>query len=469
MLAVDAAAAEAGLAPGLMLADARARLPQLRVVEADPAGDAAALQRLADWCTRFSPWTAVEGQDGIWLDITGAVPLFASEQALARELLDRLRAQGFAARVAIADTPGGAWAVARFGGLDDGLAVIPPGGVRAALGPLPVAALRLTEAITQDLRRLGLRQVASLYPLPRAPLAPRFGEIVARRLDQALGLVEEPISPNRPTEPRQERQGLAEPIGTAEAIAHVLGRLTERLCRRLEREGLGARRLELACYRVDARVERVAIGTSRPNRDAAHLSRLLGAEIERIDPGLGIEVMVLKALEVDPFTADQLGLDRGGDTAEANLAPLIDRLANRLGGGNVVRPVARASHLPERAMRLVSALESVAPGAWPEGRPRPIRLLTPPDSIEVTAPVPDDPPLLFRWRRETHRVRHAEGPERIAPEWWRCEGRADADLVEDIRDYYRVEDLAGCRFWLYRQGLYRPDVPARWFLHGFFP
>jgi protein ImuB len=347
--------------------------------------------------------------------------------------------------------------------------VVPEGGARAALAPLPVAALRLPVEIVHDLNRLGLRRVGELYGLPRAPLAPRFGESVARRLDQALGLVREPISPRRPPEPRTERLGFVEPILAAEDLRRGTRLMMERLCRRLERQALGIRRLELACYRVDCRVERAAIGTSRPSRDPSHLLRLIAEKLERIAPGLGIEAMLLQAIEVEALAPDQPGLGRAGVAApplDAS-ASLVDRLVNRLGAANVRRLVPFESHLPERAVRSLPALaEAPAAGTWPHGPPRPIRLLERPDPVEAVAPVPDDPPLLFRWRGATYRVRRAEGPERIAAEWWRDPAAAGDG---GVRDYYRVEDEAGRRFWLYRQGLYRPELPPRWFLHGFFP
>ena len=467
LAAVDPAAALVGLAPGMSLADARARLPDLRLVDADPAGDAKALADFADWCGRFSPWTAVDGADGVWLDITGCVPLVPSEEALALDLVARAARLGFTARAAVADTAGAAWAVARYGALPaSSVRILAHNETRAALAPLPVAGLRLPAEIVQDLKRLGLKQIGELYGMARAPLAPRFGEAVARRLDQALGLLEEPISPRQPIVPRLVRRILAEPISTPDAIEHGLTWLMALLCRQLEEEGLGARRLELACFRVDGRVERIAIGTSRPSHEPAHLGRLLTEKIGEIAPGFGIELLQLRALAVEPLAARQLGLDAKGD--DGAVAPLIDRLANRLGARNVLRLIPENSHLPERAARAVSVLDDRHDAKrkqdWPTARPRPIRLLTYPDPIEVMAPVPDDPPLMFRWRRVPHRVRRAEGPERIALEWWR-EPEAGTD---GIRDYYRVEDEAGRRFWLYRRGLYRPETPPAWFLHGFF-
>ncbi len=467
LAAVDPAAALMGLAPGMSLADARAREPGLRLVDADPAGDAEALAEFADWCGRFSPWTAVDGTDGVWLDITGCVPLIESEMALALDLVARAERLGFAARAAVADTAGAAWAMARYGALPvSSVRILGTSEVRAALAPLSVAGLRLPGEIVRDLKRLGLKQIGDLYGMARAPLAPRFGEAVARRLDQALGLLEEPISPRQPMTPRLVRCILAEPISTSEAIERGLCHLMALLCRQLEEEGLGARRLEFAGYRVDGKVERIAIGTSRPSHEVAHLGRLLAEKVPEMSPGFGIELLQLRALAVEPLAPQQLGLD----AREANgaVAPLVDRLANRLGARNVLRLVPENSHLPERSARAVSMLDdrhdAKGKQAWPTDRPRPIRLLAHPDPIEVMAPVPDDPPLMFRWRRVPHRVRRAEGPERIALEWWR-EPEAGTD---GIRDYYRVEDEAGRRFWLYRRGLYRPETSPAWFLHGFF-
>lgn len=470
LVAIDQIAEAAGLVPGLSLAEARARAPDLVTFVHDPAGAAASLATLADWCGGYSPWTATDGADGLWLDLTGAVPLFPSETALAADLLARLRRRGFACRAAIADTAGAAWALARHGmaakDAESAAVIVPPGGQRAALAPLPVAALRLAPELVQELRRLGLRRIEQLYRLPRAPLAPRFGAIVAERLDQALGLIQEPISPRRPPMPRQVRQACAEPLISAEALTQAARSLIEALCRQLAEEGLGARRLSLSCYRVDCRVERVRIGTSRPSRDPAHLLRLIIPEIATIAPELGIELLTLAALEVERLGPEQLDLTGAPDVGDARLAPLIDRLANRLGSDQVLRLAPVASHVPERACRAVPALDAPGQlGRWPDtGRPRPLRLLMPPDPIEVMAPVPDDPPLSFRWRRILHRVVHAEGPERIAAEWW----RDPAVTEDDIRDYYRVEDASGSRFWLYRRGFYRTDASPRWFLHGFF-
>ena len=487
LIAVDRRAEALGLAPGLSLADARAFLGPaagaLKIAAADPAADAVCLDRLAAWCGRYAPWTASDGADGVWLDVAGSDHLFGGERRLVDDLVACLARLGFVARAAIADTAGAAWALARHGAED--IAVVPPGleATRTALAPLPVAALRLPPAAVETLERLGLRCVEALHALPREGLAARFGDLVRLRLDQALGVVAEPISPRRPVAPWRARLTFAEAIGTAADLTRVVERLLADLLVRLAANDLGARRLVLAFYRVDGEVAEAAIGASRPTRDARALARLFALHLETIDPGFGIEAATLDAMAVEPLSPAQLGFgpawtDAAADNA-VDLAPLIDRLANRLGPDAVLRLALRESHIPERATRRVRATDATPDPArgvggaavrWGETQ-RPLRLLPHPEPIEATAPVPDDPPILFRWRGQVHRVTRADGPERLSPEWWRIFGVAAASRARRInpRDYYRVEDAAGRRFWVYRDGLFRPDAPApRWFLHGVF-
>lgn len=459
--AVTAAAAAEGISAGMGLADAQALAPDVRVEEADFIADAAALTRLAAWCDRFSPWTSSCGGDGIFLDVTGCAHLFGDEAVLAAQAVERLARQGIEARAAIADTLGAAWALSRFG--QEIAITVPPGATRQALADLPVEALRLDPEIAALLVRLGLTRIGELCPISRAALAARCGAGVARRLDQALGLAAEPLSPLPPQPLRWSRRSFAEPIATAEAIAAALRELLQHLTQRLGEDGVGARRLDLALYRIDGRLERVAIGTAFPSRDTRHLGRLFEEKLPQIDPGLGIEDMVLTATSAEKLAAAQIALQRDRGTDDADLGALIDRLANRFGTRALARPVMRESHIPERAVRFVAPLtRDPAAAPWNPAKLRPIRLLPRPEPIEATAPIPDDPPLLFRWRQRAHRVRAADGPERIAPEWWR------QSEIEEPRDYYRVEDDGGQRFWLYRAGLYRADRAPRWFLHGFF-
>ncbi len=495
-----AAAVTGGIVPGLALADARTRLPDLRVVAAAPEDDRRALAALADGCGRYTPWTALDsgglgaalGADyGLWLDITGCAHLFGGEAALLEALLRRLAGFGFAARAAVAETPGAAWAMARYGG-GTGCIVVPPGGGRAALAALPPAALRLTAAEVEGLERLGLRRIEALYDLPRGALTKRFDARLVRRLDQALGHLAEPISPRRAVAPYLARLAFAEPIGGAEAIAAASRRLLGALEGQLARAGRGARRLELSLYRVDGTVVRAEVGTSAPVREPDHLMGLLGEKLDGLDAGFGVELITLAAPVSERLAAAQLDLDgvaraqgaqgaqrapagqgaaggagAGGAGADdtAELGRLVDRLGNRFGLRNVLRFAPRQSHVPERAAVPVEALAPPAPWSWPTGKARPLRLLPRPEAIEAVAMVPDDPPMMFRWRRVLHRVAKADGPERIAAEWWR---RAQAGREDAVRDYYRVEDEQGRRFWLYRDGLYRPGASPHWYLHGLF-
>ena len=498
LAAVSPAAADAGVMPGLPLAEAHALLPSLTVIEADPDSDEKAMDRIADWCGRYALWTASDrsslyrgklgGGGSLWLNVSGCAHLFGGEKALLEDLVARLLGLGFTAVAAIADTPGAAWAVARFAAGHDGLRirVVPPGRAAAALAPLPVAGLRLPPAVVQDLDRIGLRSVAALRAVPRAPLAARFGESVLTRLDQALGEADEPLSPRRPLPAMIARLAFAEPIGHADDVARAAAHLIKDLCTRLAQAHQGARRLELALYLIDGTVSRAAIGTSRPTRDPVHLQRLFREKLDLLNIGFGIEVATLAAPEVEPLAAIQMPLTASRSEpwrSEESLARLIDRLVNRLGADNVNRFVRQASHIPERACRETPATadrgnkktaggrqdEGTGPGGDQQSRQsRPLILLPWPEPIEVVAPVPDGPPVMFRWGRRQHRVRIAVGPERIAPEWWREESGLDPLQLSRIRDYYRIEDSDGGRFWIYREGLYRPGIPAKWYLHGLF-
>ncbi|CAO3418570.1 Y-family DNA polymerase [Azospirillum endophyticum] len=463
VVAVNRAAAALGIAPGHTLSDARALEPALEVAEATPGADSALLGRIADWARRYSPWTTADEPDGVVIDITGCAHLFGGEPALAADLTGRLRAAGFTARAAIADTPAAAWGLVRFGSPEERR--------EERLDGLPLAALRLPAEMVEGLHALGLRRIGDLHAMPRAGLAARFGGKLLQRYDQAFGRLDEPISPRRPVPGHRERLTFAEPIATPESIAGALRHLLGRLCKGLEAAGQGARRLRLDAHRTDQRVEEepqgLVLGTSRPTRDLAALARLFAPLLERIEPGPGLETLVLSATETGPLSAIQTEIDgegTDGQGIDGGLAELVDRLALRLGERAVLRLVPRESWLPERCVAPHPPLEGLPPPKpWPAAHQRPLRLLTPPEPVEAIAPLPDDPPLHFVWRGVRHRVSRAEGPERIECEWWRPEG----SLGLAVRDYYRVEDGDGRRFWLFRAGLYRPGENPRWFLHGF--
>lgn len=464
--ALDERAEALGLRPGLGLADARAMHPSLAIVEADPQADRRLLEEIAEWCDRYTPLVALDGADGLFLDITGCAHLFGGEQAMMRDILSRLLSQGFDARAGLASCPGAAWAMARF----SGPAIVPPGAERQALAPLPLSALRIDARARAGLQGVGLHTVGAILDAPRAPLVRRFGAGLVRRLDQALGQAEEAICPRRPAPPLSVERQLAEPIMQVEEIEALSHRLALTLRQELERRGEGADALQLSLFRVDGAVHRLVVRTARPVRDPAAIRRLfrekLAATGEELDAGYGFELVRLSVLEASPFAIVQTDLAGESREAEAALALFADRLAARLGETALRRPVPVESHVPERAVRMVpfAAGQQKKPAQGPAGGERPIRLFARPEPVDVVAAeVPEGPPLRFRWRRATYHVARAEGPERLAPEWWR--------EMEDApeRDYFRIEDAEGRRFWLFRQGLYGAVAEApRWFMHGIF-
>jgi len=462
LVALDETAERLGLHRGQPLADARAMIPALDAVEEDAGADRALLAAVADWAERYTPLVALDPPDGLFLDITGSAHLFGGEAALVADLAGRLHAQGLAGRAAIAGSPGAAHAAARFADVS----VVPEGGARDLLAPLPLAALRLDAATVAAMDRVGLKRIGQILAAPRAPLAARFGTGLIRNLDRALGREEEAIGPRQPIPALIAERRFAEPIVSEDDIARTLASLAAALAASLEARGQGARAYELALFRVDGAVSRLAVATSRPLRDpklAAALFREKFAGLaEAVDAGFGFDMMRLSV----PQAADSapVQVDLAGDAAgEADLDQLVDRIAARLGAGHVGRIAARESHIPERAAIFVPAATAAGAGAAPppDAITRPLRLFARPEPVEATAEVPDGPPVSFRWRRALYRVARAEGPERIAPEWWHDDG--------PTRDYFRVEDPAGHRFWLFREGLYGRETAApRWYVHGVF-
>jgi protein ImuB len=461
LAAVDATAQALGLFAGQKAADAAALVPNLTTAEFDPVADAASLEALADWCVRFSPAVASDRPDGLFLDITGCARLWGGETALAQELEARLIGNGIPARLAIADTPGAAWALARFDPC-----LCPPDHQAARLAPLPVAALRLSEADTAQLARLGLRTVGQIMGLPRGPLTRRFGPAVLLRLDRALGRLPQALKYRRPPTPWQQYLAFAEPISAPDDMVRVAADLTGLLCDQLQTGGQGARRFALSYHRLDGRSLTVEASLALPGRDPAALLRLLKPKLETVDPGSGIEAAAIQAEDVHALAMDQIALDPAQAEADAAIAPLIDRLSNRLGAGRVWRAAPVQSHVPERAVARREVLSGDRREGWAQDRSRPMRLFVRPEPIEALAALPDAAPARFRWRGLWRRVTRAEGPERIAQEWWRLP--ADQVGVSAVRDYYRVEDEQGGRFWLFRAGQYGGDTPPRWWLHGLF-
>jgi len=463
VVAVDAAARTAGLRVGMPAAKAQALVPGLIVREADPVADDTARERLALWVLqRFAPIVATDSPNGIVVDTTGADHLHGGEAAMLEALIGRLVMSGVSARAAIADSWGAAHALARYAASPTFIAS--PGHDASVLSPLPLEALRLSPAMAADLRVLGFETVGDLLAQPRAPLTLRFGPELGRRIDQAVGSLSEPIDPVRSPELIEARRTFAEPIGAAETIARYIGKLTDMLCGMLEAKGMGARRLDLLCHRVDNRVAAVRIGTAQPVRDAKRLTRLLCDKIETIDPGFGIEIMTLTAAVAEPFGRKQ-SVSSLVEATVPDISDLVDTLANRVGERAIYRAAPVASDVPERSVSRIPAMAPDTGATWPGHWPRPSRLLPRPELIEAIALLPDNPPVSFTWRGVRRRVKRADGPERVFGEWW----KRDAELAA-VRDYFRVEDEAGERYWIYRAGDGEDAATGshHWFLHGVF-
>ncbi|WP_296596214.1 DNA polymerase Y family protein [Phenylobacterium sp.] len=487
LAAVSAEAAKLGLHVGQKATDAMALVPELQTADAEPEADAQALTALVDWCVRFSPAVAADRPDGLFLDISGVAHLWGGETEMMADFRNRLSGSGLEFRLAIADTPGAAWALAHYG--RDGT-LAPPNGQAELLKPLPPPALRLDPEAAAQIERLGLRRLDQLMDIPRAPLGRRFGASTLERLDQALGRSAEALAFRRPPTPWVTRLAFFEPISAPEDMARVTQDVTAKLCARLEAEGRGGRRFEVAFHRVDGKAPSVAVGLSLPGRDAVRIARLFQPKLETVDPGFGVESVTIAAYAVEPVSGRQVRLEAGLDAAvEDGLVPLIDRLTNRLGPCAVWRATPFESHVPELAVAREPPIlpraeargggepRNAVEGAWGVGEtsarpwdreaPRPVRLFRRPEPLEqVVALLPDDPPVQFRWRGRVHRVQRAEGPERIGEEWWK--GDIGDVSVGHVRDYYRVEDAEGGRFWLFRAGLYNGEGPPKWWLHGLF-
>lgn len=452
--AANAKAEQQGIYPGMGAADARAIIHGLHVADDEPARAEKLLHELALWCIRYSPCIAVDPPDGLHLDISGCAHLWGGETPYLKTIVTRMRSAGYDVRAAIADTVGAAWAHARYG---------PPTAViednAEALLSLPPAALRLEPPTLDKLHKLGLTSIGQFARMPRQALRRRFGEGLLKRLDQAFGRERETLQPVEPPVPYQERLPCLEPIVTATGIGIALERLLEALCSRLRTEGKGLRTAHLTTFRVDGRTQTIGIGTTRASHHTAHLYRLFEDHIARIEPALGIELFVLEAPTVEDAAPLQEKMWEGSfGLLDMGLAEMLDRITGKLGTQSIKRYLPDEHHWPERSIKQAGSLQEKATTVWRDDRPRPMHLLPRPEPVEVTAPIPDYPPMNFRYKGALHRVKRADGPERIEREWWIEEG--------EHRDYFTVEDTEGKRYWLFRSGHY--DKNAAWYIHGFF-
>jgi len=480
LVAVDEHGHRTGLRVGQTLSDARALVPDLDGFDHDSEADAALAASIAAWCDRYTPLVALEppaddiagGCAGLLLDISGCAHLFGGEKAMLQDMRGRLQAGGFWACAAIADTPGAAWAFARYGDRQ----VVAPGEHATALLDLPLAGLRLDVTLLDTLRKLGLRTIGCIAGLPRAPLAARFGGDLMRRLDQALGREEEAISPRLPVPELSAERSFAEPIALADDLERTTAHLAGNLKQSLDRRQLGARALELKLFRVDGHVTSIRVRAASPVHSAHRIVMLFRERIagfhEDLDAGFGFDLVRLNILQSEARQDEQADFAAGIIQGEA-YGHLVDKLGARLGTDRVRHFVAADTHIPERSFGLSPAADrdtSVWDGAWQGDRrdgplvfSRPVMLFDRPEQVEAIAEVPDGPPIRFRWRRVLYRIARSEGPERIACEWWR-DGRGGHS-----RDYFRVEDEEGYRFWMFRHGLFERETRhPKWFMHGVF-
>ena len=461
--ATNRAADRQGIRTGARVVDMRALCPDLKVEFADTGGDRAALQRLMLWVRRWCPWSAVDGPAGLVLDTTGSDHLWGGEAAMLREIEGKLSTLGLETDLACAPTHGAAWALSRYGSVRE---ICTAEDLSAKTASLPVRALRLHPDTVLLLNRLGLKTIGHLAKVPRLSLARRFqkADLVHNpllRLDQLMGRLAEPLQ--SPDDPPQfsVQSSLPEPVMDPEPH---LPALLEELCAGLHGAGMGARRVTLTVYRTDGEVDRIGAATSQASRDPAHLLRLFDGKLERLNPGFGFDLITLDASVVEHLDVLQTRIEGGTDEG-TELARLIDRLSARFGADNIRRPAPRDCHIPERRDAWQAAMAPGTPVLPSHPRPRPLRLLQPPEEIRVLYAVPEGPPAQFMWRRLTHKVIRFEGPERIAPEWW-----VDRPGTR-LRDYYRIENQHGHRYWLFREGVVgdgRGGAP-RWCLQGIFP
>ncbi len=474
--APNAAAQLEGASCGMMVADARTLCPALQTSPGDPAGDLAFLERFAIWVQRWGPWSALDAPDGVLVDVSAVAHLFGGERRLLSDVAGRCHARGLTVHTAIAPTAGAAWALAHYGqgaailGSDDDMAM--------RLADLPVAALRLDDDVLLVLRRLGLKRLGDLAGIGQGEGEGRNGRDAIKRrfrnhrspganplvrMDQLIGLVPEPLLPVVPVHAPLVQRRLLEPVRHRSLLDTVVDDLAADMVRELEARGSGARRLELALWRVDGEVVMRQLELAAATRDASHITRLFTSRLDDVDAGFGIEMVRLRAAWCEELTLAQSDIEAAAQEHGTSLAACVDRLSVRLGEDAVQRPTLRASHVPERAQSWQRPLDP-EPALQHElaFHTRPLKLLDRAEKIAVLYASPDGDPRQFRWRGKVHDIARVEGPERIAPEWWRERGAAR------LRDYYRIEDGSGRRYWIYREGLAddgRGGMPD-WFVQG---
>lgn len=453
---VNVLAMQLGIRPAMVLADCKAIFPDLQVVKSVPGQARNLLQALAEWSIRYTPFAGIDLPDGLILDTTGCTHLWGSEIKYLESIQMKLKAYGYTAHFGLADTIGSAWAISRF---DPSRAVVKPNAQRDALLQLPAVALRLEPEVVARLKKLGLQRIDSFIDMPAATLRRRFGPNLSQRIRQALGLEIEMLVPVKPIEPYQERLTSMEPIVSAIGITMALEKLLEALCTRFDAEGLGLRYAVFKAYRIDGDIQQIEIGTGHPSRNMRHIFKLFEHKIATFQPDLGFELFILEAPTVEPVTQEQAAIWNTSCQNDNQVTELIDRIAAKTSTTAIKRYLPAEHYWPERMVKEALPLWEKPLTVWQTQKPRPIHLLSRPEVIEVTAVLPDNPPIQFRYKNKLHVVAKSDGPERIEQEWWLADGL--------YRDYYCVEDQSGARYWLFRSGPYVKGQ-TEWFIHGFF-
>jgi protein ImuB len=455
--AANSLAKAQGIYKNMVLADAKALYPSLHVIDDKPTLITQLADRIAEWCIRFTPIAAADYPAGVLLDASGCTHLWGSEEAYLKDITNRLVQRGYTVRAAMADTIGCAWAMARY----SNQTIVDKEKHVQALLPLPITALRLDEETISVLEKLGLRQIRDVISIPRMSLRRRFGKELLQRIRQAIDEEEENIVPVYPIEPYSERLPCMEPIKTKEGIEIGLEHLLTMLCLRLRKEGKGLRNAFFRAYQLDGGASDIEISTNHPSRNRKHLFQLFSIKLSTIEPKEGIELFLLEATRVEDTIVKQENLWQiKTGLLNTDILNLMDRFANRLGQEAIQRFLPTEHYWPERSFELSADLNEKPTTEWKLDKPRPLQFVSPPELIEVTAPIPDYPPMSFRYKGQLHKIVKADGPERLEQEWWIQEG--------EHRDYYAVEDEAGKRYWLFRSGHYNEIRSPKWFLHGFF-
>lgn len=447
-----------GIYVGMALADARAIYPSFISLPDKPGLSEKILKQISEWCIRFTPVASVDPLGGIILDASGCSHLWNGDATYIATIIKRIEEKGFQVKAAMADTIGAAWATSRFCEI---ACIVPPGKQIEAIRLLPPESLRIEPQTSERLHKLGLHQVSELLVMKRTILRSRFGDVIIKRINQATGNEPEFIHPIQPIEPFSERLSCLEPIVRREGIEIALRNLLELLCKKLVSSGKGIRNATFKGYRVDDKEVSISIGTNAASINTEHLFKLFSIKLSTIEPALGIELFILEATRVEDYIPKQEKLwHQSGDLNAHGIAEWLDRVSGKLGINAVYRYLPEAHYWPERSIKKSTSLEDKPEAPWITTKPRPFRLLPAPERIEVTAPIPDYPPMMFRYKGKLHKIIRADGPERIEQEWWLQDGQH--------RDYYAVQDDDGCKYWVFRLGHYTAEKNHTWYLHGFF-